>query len=215
MDPQNDDLPGEDEQDPPAEPTTGPDTSLSSEQVRNSPEYRALQAQHRTLARQKGTAERQLAEARADAERAQQTAIASQTAAQQAEIEAILGPDGVEAWNQIAELSANDPVAAARRLAEVRAQQPAAAPATGGETVTQPQAPATPPPPRSIDAGAPLATVASRTEEERIAQLGQTFSDVVKANQEAANRVTMKDRARGGIAYLEAAYRQKRLNPEK
>lgn len=197
--------------DPPADelPATGSSTTtLSPEAVLNSPEYRELTRQNRALARRAGTAERQAAEARATAERERQAAEAREREAQSTEIAAILGDDGVAEWNEIAELAATDPRAAAQRYAELRrkvALPPTLLSADQGGNVTSPAAP---PPPRTLDAGSPLASTVDTSEQEYIASLEKRFNDGVELNQKAPNRFTMRQRADAIIAYAEAAYRK-------
>lgn len=197
--------------DPPADepPATGPaNTTLPPAAVTNSPEYRELQRQNRALARRAGSAEREAADARAAAERERQAAEAQEREAIGSEMEAILGAEGVTEWNEIAELQATDPRAAARRFAELRNRLSAAVPPTGEEgTPTVPPA-QTPPPPRTLDAGTPLASTVDTSEDEYIAGLEKRFNDVVARNQAAPNRVTLRERADAMIAYLEAGYRK-------
>lgn len=200
-----------------------PALSMTSDAVRNSPEFQALAKQNRLLARQKGTAEAAAVAARSEAETARQAAEAERNAALVQQLTATLGADGIAAYNEIAELSATDPVAAAVRLAEFAkagagqtppAQAPGAtvtpaAQAGEGTVANAAQAQTPPPPSQGADGGQPLG-MASTGEDQNaiIASLEKTYSDVVVRNQNFAtrNRVTMKDRAAAMIAYVGAAY---------
>lgn len=206
--------------DPPAgeEPATGSAaTGMSAEQVRNSPEYRELQKQNRTLARRAGDSERSAAEARAESERQRQAAEDAQRESQSEAIAALLGDEGVAAWQEIAELSSTDPVAAAKKFAELSQARatPATAPAAttqtgdeGGAEVPTTQSGTPPMPSGSVDAGSPLASIVDPGEDDYIKGLEKTFNDVVEENMAAPNRMTLKRRAEGMIAYVEASYRK-------
>lgn len=201
--------------------STPASTALPPAAVLNSPEYKALVKEHRKLARQLGTANAAADAARQAAEQARLAAEAQQQAVVDAEMTALLGEEGVAFWAEFAELSTTDPVAAARRLAEFRAAGAAAqsAAAGAGDAAAGTQAagegstvPAqTPPPPAAgVDGGAALGAAAARqpTAEDVAAGLEKTFNDVVARVQDplTRNRVTMKERAAGAIAFVAAAY---------
>jgi len=200
-------LPGEETPASPAAPaaTEPPNVTLSTEVIRSSPEYQELQRQNRALARDKGNLDRQLAESRANAERDRQQAQAQLQEQQAAEIESLLGADGLEEYNRLAELSATDPIAAARMWAEskAKAQVQAGTTATEEQQVTQQeQQRQAPPPPRALDAGSPLATVADDSEERFLGGLDEQVKTVVDRNQRMSNQVTDKERQGGMMAYL-------------
>lgn len=198
--------------------------NLTSDAVRNSPEYKELARQNRLLARQAGSATREAETARGAAERARAAAEAESQADLERELMESLGEDGVAAYNEIAELSQTDPRAAARRMAALlksRGQTPAdviaAATEQPAETEEGNLAPAVPQPPRGVDAGAPLSQgVAVDPNVAIAADLEKTYSDVVARNQDPRlrTRVTMKDRANGLIAYLGAAYIKSGAKPK-
>lgn len=209
---------------PPAAPAT---LSLTPEQVRSTPEFRALEKQNRTLARKAGAAEAAAAAARTDAETARQAAEAQATAALEQQLIAEIGPDGIAAYSEIAELAANDPVAAARRLAElVRQAQGQTPPATASAAVEQASeesgtvanASATPPPPNSgVDGGVPLGQASTGEDQaEIISGLTKNYTDVVARNQNplTRNRVTMRDRASALISYLGVGYLKAGAKPK-
>lgn len=189
--------------------------ALTPDAVHNSPEFKALAEQNRRLARQAGTNQRAADQARAAVEKARQAAEAQSQADLEGEIATILGEEGIALYNEFADLSQTDPRAAARRLAEIMATR---AQSSGPADPPAPAQPATTPQegtvpaqtfPRGVDAGAPLApgpapdpTVALVTE------LDATYAAVVERNNNPAtrNRVTMKERAAGMIAYVASAY---------
>lgn len=199
--------------DPPAPPAN---LSLTPEQIRNSPEFRAQARENRKLARQLGEAQTAAAAARTEAEGARQAAEAKQQADLVAELTATLGDEGVADYNELVELAATDPTAAARKMAaliaQARVQSPAPgspppappAPATGAPVV-----PGTPPPPSGLGADAPLGAppAAADPNAQLIADLEGTFGSVVErvANPETRRRVTAKDRAAAAIGYIGAA----------
>lgn len=195
------------------------DTTLAPDAIRNSPEYQAIAEQNRILARQAGDAKAQAAKVREEAERQRQAAEAQRAAAMETQLKEVLGPDGVAAWAEIAELSRTDQVAAAKRFrdlmqgAQSAAPAPAAqasAPATTEETVSQTTQAATPPPPTSgLDGGQPLGQSGpSEDLDVEIDRLSTRYNDVVERNQNPAtrNRVTMRDRGDAMISFLGAAY---------
>lgn len=193
------------------------DVSLTPEAVRNSPEFRALQRELRQEVRRRGQLERDMArdrETRAAAE-------AATLAQQEQQIRDRLGEDGLAVWNELAELSASNPVAAADRLAELMAQTqqpqanlttptPPANPDEEGEPVTTPTGAGTPPPmPSGVAATAPLAPTEGTSGWDTIIESSQReFDEIVERNQNplTRNRVTMRDRGRGMMAYLLGSY---------
>lgn len=212
---ENDVLPDGGVQEPPEgdPPTTGSvSTAAVPETVRNSPEYRELQRQNRELARRRGDAERREAEARAEAERLRTEREAQQDEAVRAEVQRVLGDEGVAAWEQFAELSATDPIAAAREMAKWRQANPASTDgqATTEGAVTQQQRQAPPPPPiRTLDGGSPLASVADDAEQRRMDQLDKTYEDVVARNRRR-EPVRRREREGGIMAFMESSYRKLR-----
>lgn len=202
--------------DPPPAPPSGPldGLSLTPELIRATPEYQALQAQNRELARDAGAARSQAAEARQQAELARQTAEAQRAAAQVAEIERTLGTDGVAAWTEFSELSATDPVAAARKWHEFttrRAQSLAAAgsstpPAAGSPPATPPPpASSAPPPPPAAGLEQPLGQPVVGEDWNAIAnEAEQAYKDVAKRNL-SHGRVTMRDRAGAFMSFIAAS----------
>lgn len=201
-----------------ADPT--PAVDLTPDAIKRSPEYQALLKANRSLARANGTLTGQVGTARTQAEEARLAAEATKQAALDAEITAALGEDGVTFWSEFAELAQTDPVAAAKRLAEFRASgvaaqsaaadaDPAAGDPDAGEGGTVP-AQTPPPSSRGVDGGASLTQPAGETPDQIVAGLTKTFQDTVERVQDPTtrNRVTMKDRAAGFIAFLGASYVQ-------
>ena len=197
----------------PQAPAAPASLAASPDAVRNSPEFRALNAKLRREARERGRIEQQLVterEHRAAAE-------ADRMAEQESEIQALLGDDGVDAWNRISELSVSDPLGAARemrRFAESLAQsQPPAAPAPAGAPPPDEGAAAvstrTPlPPVRGVGAGVPLGQSGNDNSWAAIkADAEARFGELVEMNQNPTtrNRVTMRHRAEGVITYLAGA----------
>lgn len=192
-------------------------TALPPADVRNSPEFKALERENRKLARTNGQLTGQASAARTAAEEARIAAEATAQAALEAQITETLGEEGVAFWAEFSELSATDPVAAAKRLAEVLSSKAvaqsaagdgaaAAADANAGEGTTVPAT--TPPPPTNgVDGGASLGQPAEATPAEVAATLEKTYQDTVARVQDPLqrNRVTQRDRAAGFIAYLGAA----------
>lgn len=186
------------------------------EQIRNSPEFRELARQNQLLATAGGRNAREASTARAEAERQRLAAEAKQQQDLEASVVAILGEDGLAAYNEITQLSQSDPGAAALKLAELVAQargqtppavQPGAAPAApvapGGIVPPAPSAP------RGLSADAPLGQLPVAVDEyTQVAdELDSTYNDVVKRVQDPQlrRRVTTADRAKGMISYLGAS----------
>jgi hypothetical protein len=206
--------PGEEESAPVAArvvPAVTPaDTTLSPDLVRNSPEFRALQEQNRILARKAGTADAAIAAARSEAESIRQAAEAERSAALAQTLRSTLGDDGLAFWNQLSEVSANDPVAAATLLAEWRAggqtpvaatQKPAASAPQEGQQQMTPQAPA--PLPSGLHADAPLgSSTPQESDEETVAAFDKKIHDLTERNYDplTRNRVTTKERDEGIMA---------------
>lgn len=203
-------------------------TSLTPEQIRNSPEFRALEEQNRLLARQAGSARADLERQRQASEAERQAAEAQRQADQSAAISAMLGPDGVAAWTELAELSQTDQVAAARRFQELvnrtNSGQTAASGAAPAATTEQPPAGGTeeqvagqasttpgtpPPPPTGVSGAAPLSPATSEVDVDAlVAGLTDTYAKTVERvqNPVTRNRVTMRQRGDAFMAYLGAAY---------
>lgn len=190
--------------------------------IRNSPEYQALLRQNRQLARESGRYKTEAQKARERAESLRLAAEATKQASVEQEIETILGEEGVAFWSEFAELSQSDPREAARRLAAFRQQAAAQSPvepattlrpaaAERDEEVAQMTAPVSP---RAVG-DAPLG---QRTDDttQLITSLEEEYNTVVRRNLDPAtrNRVTMKDRANGLIAYLLAAYTKAGAKPK-
>lgn len=193
-----------------------PSLSLSSEMVRNSPEYRELQRQAREASRAKGRAEQDAASARAEAENVRQAAEAQRQAVLAEQMASILGEDGVEAFNAIADLSAVDPAEAARKFRELVAQSaqsagmanpanPATAAPNGGTPVQQ----QTPPPGIGLSGDAPLGQPTTGIDWDAIAK-GSTdrYAEIVARNQDPVSRARVTDRERGEgfMSWLAASY---------
>lgn len=207
----DDTLAPDDELDAPSAPAS---VAASPADVKASPEYRALQRRLRTESRERGRLEQQLGTERERAAAAE----ADRAAEQEAQIREVLGDDGVDAWNEIADLSSSDPVAAARKLRDFAAQraqssppaqsQPqAGVPPNGGQPVSQNTPP--PPPSSGVGAGVPLGAQGNDNSWGAIRADAQArFDAVVERNQNPAtrNRVTMRDRQAGIMAYLEGSY---------
>lgn len=199
----------------PAAPAPGT-VSLSPSDVKNSPEYRALQRQAREEARRRGDAEAALSQFR----EAQAAAEAERLASQEARIRELLGPDGTALWNNLADLSASDPVAAAELLSRTLAQSqgaatppPAAvepAPTEGEAPVTTPAGAAAPPPPMpsGAAASAPITPPESNPWDAIIDSSQRHFDEVVERNQNpmTRNRVTMRDRGAAMMSFLLGSY---------
>lgn len=216
------------QQDPPAAPP--PPESLAPEAVRKTPEYKVLERQNRELARQAGAAKREAEQARAAAEQARIAAEATRQADLEAELEGILGEDGVEVFNEISELSQTDPTAAARRIAELVAQSRAQSagpqsPAPGAaappeEGTVPPATPATPPPPRGVGADVPLGAPPTTQQEnwDEIANgLEARFNTTVERVQDpqTRNRTSFRERADAMLAYVGSALIRGGARPSK
>lgn len=207
-----------DEGAPAGDPPASPALQATVASVLDSPEYKELAKQNRQLARDAGRDRATAEAARAEAERLRLAAEATQQAALEQQISDILGDDGVDAWNEIAELAGTDQVAAARRLKELMAtasaQSVATPPAAAGAAPGQQQeAPvddtrSAAQPPRSVDGDAPLTTPPGDEVNQLIGSLETTYADAVKRNQDPdqRNRMTMRDRAAALIAYVGASY---------
>lgn len=154
--------------------------------------------------------------ARGEAETYRQAAEAERQAALDAQIGA-LDPAVIAAYQELATLGETDPVAAARRLAEYLTTAQSG-PAPDPET-TDPAKPAgggpvsnSTPPPLSggVDGNQPLTQPAGEDIAELVKPLDERYAAVVARNQDPVtrNRVTMRDRAAGFIAYLGSAYLQ-------
>lgn len=193
---------------------TPPPPPSASQSILDSPEYKELAKQNRQLARDAGRAKAAEEAARAEAERIRLAAEATQQAAMEQQIAEILGDDGVDEWNRIAELAgAGDQVEAAKALRALMtkatgAQSPAAAaPATSanpgeGAPVTTPSGS------RSVGADAPLSAPQGSETSQIITQLESNWTAAVERNQnpDTRNRMTMRDRAEALIGYVGAAY---------
>lgn len=191
--------------------------STPSESIRNSPEYRALQAELRKESRKAGNLTQQLAVARGEAETNRAAAEAARQMEQETQLSTILGQDGVAAWNEIAEMASTDQVGAARRFAQLMAKaqsQPAAAASESQSTESTTEVPAVSaplPPSRTMDSSAPLSRAVTGPDlEALIASEEAKFRAVVDRNLNTStrNRVTMKERGEGMMAYMNAAYRK-------
>jgi hypothetical protein len=200
--------------DPVTEAVAAVDAQLSQtpETVRNTPEFKALEKQLRSSAREVGRAKAAEMAARGEAESYRQAAEAERQAALEAQIGS-LDPVAVAAYTELAELGQSDPVAAARKFAELMTtaqsgHQPATdltAPPVAPEGSTVPQAPR---PISGVDGNAPLTQQPGEDIGALTAQLDARYAEVVGRNQDPVtrNRVTMKDRSAAFIAYLGSAY---------
>lgn len=193
------------------------------ESVRNTPEYRALAQRARASAREAGSARAREARAREDAEALRLAAEAQR----EADVEARIGtlPEAARAaYQELVELGQTDPVAAARRLGELMATpaqsggQGEADEGTGeaapeGATVPAQQAPR--PMSGGVDGNASLSQQSQDDPETIASRLDKVYNDAVERNQNGLtrNRVTMRERAAGMIAYLGAAYTRATAEP--
>jgi len=197
-----------------------PSLSLSSETVRNSPEYRELQRQVREASRAKGRAEQDAVTARSEAEQVRQAAEAQRQAVLAEQMASILGEDGVEAFNAIADLSAVDPAEAARKFRELVAQSaqsarmtnpvnPETAASNGGAPVPAQQQQTPPPPSAGLSGDAPLGQSTTGIDWDAIAK-GSTdrYAEIVARNQDPVTRARVTDRERGEgfMSWLAASY---------
>lgn len=213
-DPEGDSPAGDD---PVADAAAKVDAELAQtpESIRVTPEFKALEKQLRSSARALGTAKLNERKAREEAETYRQAAEAEKATALEAQI-STLDPAVMAAYEELANLGAEDPVAAARKFAELMstAQSLASAgtPGTEPPATTPPEGtvPAsTPPPPGSgVNGDTPLTTQPGEDFTALRAQLNETYAGVVERNQDpiARGRVTMKDRAAAIIAYVGSSY---------
>lgn len=187
------------------------------ESVRNSPEFKALEKEHRKTVRKLGTATRAASAAREEAERVRLAAEAERQAALESQLNDELGEDGIAAFNELAELSTTDPVAAARRFKELMAtaqsgassEPPAADPPTDPEAPVTTPSNAVPPPPGAVDGSAPLQPPNDADDLEALTgPLDQRWATTVERNLTPAtrNRVTMRERADALIGFLASSY---------
>jgi hypothetical protein len=211
--------------DPVAEAVAAVDEQLAQtpDTVRNTPEFKALEKQLRSSARKLGSARAAEMAARTEAETYRQAAEAERQAALEAQIEGI-DPAARAAYSELAELGQSDPVAAARRFAELlsaaQSGEPPAppeappAPPAGGDTVPS-QAP--PPLAGGVDGNQPLTHPPGEDIAALTAGLDDQYAKVVARNQDPLerNRVTMRDRASGFIAYLGSAYVKAKVSDKK
>lgn len=220
QDDENEGLPGAESIDPPAgDPPADDPVAVALAQapadVRNSPEYKALEKAARKTSRQLGQANRQLEAVRTQSESDRIAAEAERQAALEAALAAELGEDGIDAFNELAELSQTNPVEAARRFkaltSGVQSAPPVEPPAA--EPTTETEAPVTsnavPPPPGAVDGSTPLQPPAQADEIKAITDpLDARWTEVVERNLTPAkrNRVTMKERAGALIGYVASAY---------
>lgn len=201
------------------EPTGTPTLTLPPDMVRNSPEYRELQRQVREGARSQGRAQADAAAARAETEAVRQAAEAQRQAVLAEQMAMILGDEGVDAFNAIADLSAVDPVEAARKFRELvaaSAQSNAAAAqnagngaATGGTPVPEQQQQTPPPPSAGLSGDAPLGQSTTGVDWDSITK-GATdrYAEIVTRNQDPVTRARVTDRERGEgfMSWLAASY---------
>lgn len=185
--------------------------------VRNTPEYQALAKAARKTSRDLGRANRQLSEARTAAERERLAAEAQRQASLEETLAAELGEEGIEAFNELAELSQSNPVEAARRFKALLAstqsapagEPPAAPPDATPEAPVGDQANAVPPPPGAVDGSAPLQPPNEDDSLGAITDpLDKRWEETVTRNLTPAtrNRVTMRERADALIGYLGSSY---------
>lgn len=211
----NDGTPDDDD----AQEGGAPSLTLSSDAVKNSPEYRALQRQLRAEARKAGRLEAELGTVRTQSAEALQAAEAQRQQAIAEQIATVLGEDGVDAFNEIADLSADDPVAAAKRFKELVASyaqsggdtQALAAVADGGTNVTGNQQQQTPPPVpgHTLSGDAPLGQTTTGTDWDGIVtEASDRYAKIVERNQDPVLRTRVTDRERGDgfMAWLAASY---------
>lgn len=201
--------------DPVADAVAAVDVQLSQtpDAVRNTPEFRALEKQLRSSAREVGRAKAAEMVARNEAESYRQAAEAERQAALEAELGS-LDPAAMAAYTELAELGQTDPVAAARRFTELLASAqsvgqpvpPVVAPTKVPEGLPVPAAPR--PISGGVDGNAPLTQQPGEDIGAMTAALDARYAEVVGRNQDplTRNRVTMKERSSAFIAYLGSAY---------
>lgn len=200
-------------------PAGNPSLTLPPDLIRNSPEYRELQRQTREAARATGRAQQEAASARAEAESVRQAAEAQRQAVLADQMAAILGEDGVDTFNAIADLSAVDPVEAARRFRELvanSAQNAAATPGiegqaatTGGTPVPEQQQQTPPPPSAGLSGDAPLGQPTTGVDWDAITREStDRYAEIVTRNQDPVTRARVTDRERGEgfMSWLAASY---------
>lgn len=199
-----------------AEAVAAVDVTLSQApaSVRETPEYKALAKQARQSAREAGESKRREVEARTEAATTRQVAEAQRQAALEAQLDDVLGQDGIAAFQELSDLSETDPVAAARMFAKLMTTAQSSL-AAAAETPTPPVAPEgtvpakTPPPFPSggVDGNAPLMTQGEDMEA-LTTKLDDRYAEVVARNQDPVtrNRVTQRERANGFISYIASAY---------
>ncbi|HEY6013486.1 MAG TPA: hypothetical protein VIU37_05755 [Candidatus Limnocylindrales bacterium] len=214
--------PGEGEDDD-AQSSTPPSLTLPPDAVRNSPEYKALQRQLRAEARARGRAEAEAAAVRTQSAEALQAAEAQRQQAIAEQLRDVLGEDGIDAFNEMAELSETDPVAAARKFRELASQfaqsggdSAALAAAVAGDStnggtppVTGQQQTPPPVPGQTLSGDAPLGQATTGTDWDAvIADSTDRYAKIVERNQDPVTRarVTDRDRGEGFMAWLSAAY---------
>jgi hypothetical protein len=214
--------------DPPAPAPLAPapaSLALTPEQVRSTPEYRTLERELHGERSARGRSDAELERVRGAAESQRQAAEAERAVTQREQIRAILGDEGVSEWEAIAELSGSDPVAAATRMRDFGArlaQSPSAPSAQPAPVATTTPAGGTTvpplPPAGALGGNAPLGQPVDLSGwDDVIAERTATFNEVVERNQNPAtrNRLTMRDRARGIMAYVEGAYAQAFKNADR
>lgn len=200
-------------------PAGNPSLTLPPDLIRNSPEFRELQRQAREAARATGRAQAEAATARQEAEAVRQAAEAQRQAVLAEQMAMILGEDGVDAFNSIADLSAVDPVEAARKFRELvanSAQSVAAATpgsgqaaATGGTPVPEQQQQTPPPPSAGLSGDAPLGQSTLGTDWDSITKdATDRYAAIVARNQDPITRARVTDRERGEgfMSWLAASY---------
>ena len=214
---ENEDLPGTEESADEAAVAAGEAITTALAQapasIRSSPEFRALEKEHRKTVRALGSANTALAAARTEAEQARLAAEAERQAALESQLNTELGEDGIAAFNELAELSQSDPVAAARRFKELMAtaqsgaesEPPPAPPEPEGAAVS---ASVPPPPGATVDGGQPLGTQPQDEIEALTKPLDARWAATVERNLTPSqrNRVTMKERADALIGFVASAY---------
>jgi hypothetical protein len=198
-----------------------PSLTLSPDAVRNSPEYKAIQRQLRTEARKNGRMEAELASVRTSSAEALQVAEAQRQQAIAEQLRDVLGEDGIDAFNEMAELSETDPVAAARKFRELATSfaqsggdKAALEAAVAGNTegaapVTGQQQTPPPVPGNTLSGDAPLGQATTGTDWDAvIADSTDRYAKIVERNQDPVTRarVTDRDRGEGFMAWLGAAY---------